>query len=442
MKKNSKRLFGIKAVADYLDTSERNVYRWENDLGLPLRRVADSKGRSIYADIDELELWLKRKNRKKYSKKKLFRNAYIKTAVSFVFIILIIFVVTSFLRKNIFDKKIFPIGASREGNITYIRNIKGEILWSYVSCDLKVEFPWDFHNAFYFIDIDGDRKNEIAARTHEKENDLFSITLFDHDGSILWRKGISNFQTFNNGTLKLSANFIPAVLSVAHSKNGEEFFVVLWRHAARFLSIIAKYDYKGNLKNRYLHVGHLHGFRAHDFDKDGTEEILFTGTNNLLNGEGVFGMLTLESFEGISPPFQVEPEFKDYSFRLANYVPDDPVKGNQLFYIRFKKNGFLQKYQIPHYIFAMIENIESEVIHIRLYPWYLKEEKEYFGFIYVFDNELHLVDVVPNAYLIDKYPSFLKNKEIDISLEELTNFCSKTVFLRKNEDWIPLLMKK
>ena len=56
---NGNRLLGIKAIADYLNISERNVYRWENELGLPLRRVAGSKGRRAYVDLDELEGWMR-----------------------------------------------------------------------------------------------------------------------------------------------------------------------------------------------------------------------------------------------------------------------------------------------------------------------------------------------------------------------------------------------
>ena len=44
---NSKRLIGIKAIADYLEMSPRNVYRWEKELGLPLHRVSGAHGHRV-----------------------------------------------------------------------------------------------------------------------------------------------------------------------------------------------------------------------------------------------------------------------------------------------------------------------------------------------------------------------------------------------------------
>ena len=59
MRNDSKYIYGIKAIADFLNTSERNVYRWEKELELPLRRMAGASGRTVYASVKDLEKWLK-----------------------------------------------------------------------------------------------------------------------------------------------------------------------------------------------------------------------------------------------------------------------------------------------------------------------------------------------------------------------------------------------
>lgn len=55
--------------------------------------------------------------------------------------------------------------------------------------------------------------------------------------------------------------------------------------------MIAKYDLNGHLLNKYIHTGHISFLRSIDMNHDGTDEILFGATNNLLNGEAVLGGL-------------------------------------------------------------------------------------------------------------------------------------------------------
>ena len=49
---------GWKEIADYLGTSPRTVQRWEQEKGLPVRRVPGSSGHSVFADSRELDNWL------------------------------------------------------------------------------------------------------------------------------------------------------------------------------------------------------------------------------------------------------------------------------------------------------------------------------------------------------------------------------------------------
>ena len=74
MNHDSKRLIGIKAIADYLNTSERNIYRWEKELNLPLRRMAGSSGRTVFASIKDLEKWLEYRSNAQAVRKNRYRK--------------------------------------------------------------------------------------------------------------------------------------------------------------------------------------------------------------------------------------------------------------------------------------------------------------------------------------------------------------------------------
>jgi hypothetical protein len=53
------RLESWKEVADYFGRTDRTVKRWEVDRGLPIHRPPGAAKGRIYAEVDELEVWLK-----------------------------------------------------------------------------------------------------------------------------------------------------------------------------------------------------------------------------------------------------------------------------------------------------------------------------------------------------------------------------------------------
>lgn len=439
--KEKTRLIGIKAVADYLKTSDRNIYRWEKELGLPLRRVAGSKGRSVYVDVDELEKWLKNKHSLSLVDKKHLLKILARTSLIFIAIVsiaLIIFLNLSKKNKSetnpgTFNQRLSnPASFSLEGHVIYIKNRRGETIWSFTADDEKEALF--LHKTVDFSDIDRDGMNEVLARTYNSENDTFDLTLFDHEGSILWKQNISNDQIFNG--IKIESDFLPHNVKFVHTGKKLIYIAVNWRHRVRFLSLISTHDHKGKLLNKYVHTGNLSQMKIHDLDGDGKNEIIFSGINNLLNGEGVLGVLPLTGYKGVNPPYRVEPEYSHLAFRLQTYVAANPEIGNQLTYIRFKRTTHLENHQCIN-IIAELDNVDSALVHVILKPWDIKDQKYPPGFEFVFDNELNLLDVIPDAPLLKLYPTFQKNKEIDVSLEELIDVHARNTLRWNNGEWIP-----
>jgi len=189
--------------------------------------------------------------------------------------------------------------------------------------------------------------------------------------------------------------------------------------------------------SKYIHVGHIASFKINDLDSDGNEEIIFSGTNNLLNGEGVVGVLDLTGFKGISPPYQIEPEYNHLANHLRIYVPDNPEKGNQIAYLRFKRTNHLKELQRVH-VFAELDNIDGEVVHVQVNFWSLDFLSQLFGFVYVLDNQFKLKYVFANSAMSKYYPDLLGKKEIEIGLDELVDIYSKSLLRWENGSWIPV----
>jgi len=433
--KNAERIEGIKAIADYLQVDKRTIYRWEQ-LGLPLNRVAGIKGKTVYAYPEELDQWFK--SRRQNSPTDLIsRLSTPSKAVVFVLLIIIVSLGSIFIFNRLLHQKaqLNPMTAGLSGNVIQIKNLNDEILWNDISFESGTNFNWEGYMAVAFCDIDSDGQNEVIMRVYRQEEDHYYISLFDNDGRLIWKKDIKNERRFNT-SLDLRADYYPLEIVVARSKNNQPSFVTHWRHRPRFLSLITRHDLEGNLLNKYNHVGHLGTIMAYDLRGDGDNEIIFSGTNNLLNGEAVLGILPFSSFEGFSPPYQIEPEFEDESYKLRDYVPDNPLPGNQLSYIRFKKTGHLEKYDFSEYHSCQIDHIADENLEVKLYIWNLGDETDNFGFYYTLNPELDILAVIPCAELRDLYPGFVRSGETNFSLEQLTSIYSKIVFKWQDGSWV------
>jgi hypothetical protein len=436
MENQKDRIVGVKAIANYLDISIRNLYRWEKDLGLPLRRISGSKGRSVYILIKDLEEWRKKdKIKTKYSK---LYSKIVRRIAFFILPILLVGAIILILGKSEIDDIPQPTTYTIKGKYISIRDQKGNEIWSYLAnnADINAKILEKEKN-IDFIDLDKDGANEVISSTYETNNDKFYITLFDNDGTLLWERDITSNQKFNG--IRLRSDFRPNNVSFAHSKNGSFYAITCWVHRGRFLSLISNHDHEGNLENIYHHVGNLGSMRIYDLDGDGTDEILFAGTNNLLNGEGVLGVLPLTEFHGISPPNRIGAEYKQLSFKLKTYLAENYEPGNQILYLRFKRTNHLAKYRRKH-AFAGFDNIDDNIIHVKMFPWLIEEQNKniHFGFLYAFNAEFKLNDVISVASLDKLFPESLQRKEVDISFEKMQEIYSKNISRWENGNWIPV----
>ena len=452
-KEDNKRLIGVKEIAKYLNMSVSSVYRWEKNLNLPLHRVADKDGYTVYAEKDELDDWLSSfrpeiVSRPKRVKKRLILLISV-IAIGVISIFLILTVILNqdsdidkrsdlLIKESAVesDKKDRngPEIFTTEGGFVHVKSRNGDLLWSYRMDKEEIEDKY-LVEYMSISDIDRDNYLEIASKTYDTETDRSYLCLFDHDGKEIWRRRIESDQTFSN--MEIGDDFFCAAVKFALSENEETLVISGWRNKVRFLSNIACHDLAGNLLYQYLNIGHLSGFELYDLDDDGVDEIIFAGTNNLLNGEGILGVLPLTGFHGISPPYQIEPEYADFSFRLSIYIPDNPTPSNQLAYIRFKRIKYLQKYQKQH-MKTRILNIDKGILNVELeFSDYGDSPYSRFFFCIVFDRILNLKYVIPIQGISKFYPEALEKGEIDVPLEEFLDVLEANVLRWKDGNWVP-----
>lgn len=443
MGKEGKRIIGIKAIADYLDASERTVFRWEKELGLPLQRVAGTRGSSVFIYVVDLEEWLKNRNQTDKAFTKFSKNHTIFIASVVIVFLIVITALVFFLQIRFSPKKkelLNPISSSIIDNMVFVKDVQGKNIWSYITYNTAVEPEiWWERKSIDFLDVDGDGANEVISREFDPVKKDFFLTMFDNDGAILWKKTVNNQQTYCG--IHLRSNFIPGCTRFTRQNDGQIFVITNWSHEARFLSLITSHNLNGELVHNYVHTGHLRSLEIYDLDNDGSDEILFTGTNNLLNGEGVLGVLNLSDFRGVCPPYQVEPDYKHMEFRLRIYVPDNPEIGNQRLYIRFKRSSLFEEQQ-KTYIFAQLHDIDGDLIHVQLFPWDLQYQNYSCYFEYVFNKNFDFIYVIPDSAMLKAYPEMLIESENNIPISEAVSAFEEVILSWKNGNWVPLLKKQ
>ncbi len=436
MEEEDQRILGIKAIAEYLETSERSVYRWEKELGLPLHRVSGAAGSTVFGYVGELQKWLRKRSSADTARLQSRKNRTL-VIISVSSAILIVIAAAFFFIKNQEILSFFaaenPLTSITSGNIVLVRDHRGKDIWTFIT-SFEVVNPddWWKTKCIDFLDIDGDGANEVVSRVYDMSKDSFFLTLFDNNGKTIWEKTVTNEQTYNG--LLLKSNFLPVWIRFAHGDDGQYFIVAYWRHRARFLSLITSYSLQGELVHKYIHTGHLKSYKIFDWDNDGTDDILFTGTNNLLKGEGILGVLNILDFHGVCPPYRIEPEYGDLAW-LKMYVPDNPERGNQLLYLRFKRNPYFEEKQ-RIYTFAEIQNLEEDLVHVQLFPFDLGHQDLDCSFEYIFDRNFELLHVIPNSAMLRFFPEIAKDSKTDILLSELTEAYSKNVLSYKDGNWI------
>ncbi|MCP2620258.1 hypothetical protein NLC35_03315 [Candidatus Aminicenantes bacterium AC-334-K16] len=434
-----KRIIGLKAIAEYLNTSPRNIYRWEKELGFPLHRVGGSKGRSVFVEVDELEEWLKKTDlsrRAKEKSKKIFSQIRQRPVVIVIFLLLTLIPLFIYLITSHNSTSANPVTYEIFGKMVKLKNYRGETLWSLQAWhELIIKETWDLNHRISLADIDGDGLNEVIASPYHPENNQYTLTLFDHNGKAIWSKTIKVNISFQG--LRFIKDFIPIRNIFCRRQDDSWVIVTAWRHNVRFVSIIMTLTPKGQIINEFINPGHLSRIIVCDLDSDGEKEILFSGTHNLLNGEGVLVVLPLVGYSGITPPNRIEPEYKYRADFLKRYIADNTPLGEPQACLRFRKPPYFKKL-IQTYAFANIESFSENRLSVYFYPWNELPHVTSLGFLFVFDSNLKIMDVIPESLFLHKYNNLsLSNSHLP-TLNELTEAAAKNVLRWVQDHWEPV----
>ena len=451
---DKKRLDGWKEISGYLGRDVRTCQRWEIELELPVYRVKQDSIRSkVFSYTSEIDEWfsLTLKNHNGVGK----RNGIKKWIVMVLLILIMVFVFFG-LFSFIFSKKDYSVSFSDAGSNPVRWDIKGSQIVIY---DVQDHFLWtkNINNStpqesYYFIeqsssatvlwinkqnnrnkiileDIDNDSKNEVLCYFNHEDPKERCITLFDNNGQEIWTRNIEFNQEYQEGRIVNNYCIFKLAFEDINNDNNKE-VIVLWSHVRFFPSIFLIYDLNGKELFRYAHTGILQFFILNSI-KEEERFIFLGGTNNLIGGDAILGVIDNNDLKsGLGPPYDIPNDLRNQDL-MERYIPVEPEKASQKIYIRFKQNEVSRLNGVQWMSVLEVKADKNGImVHVSC------GGKPPCSLYFFFDPNFHLKYVNPSANFKRRYKSLYEEGKIELELEVFLKKCEQDVLFWDGTGWM------
>jgi len=422
------RLDGWKEISSYLRCDVRTCLRWEKDGGLPISRIGnDGKRSKVIAFKTDLDQWLVRKrNQASTTPGRKHIGAKVFLAVLPISIALV------FLVPRIFSRMSNPVKMELIGQTLVAVDTKNAQLWSIpieASGDQAYFYtdpPGGFsakRSRFAFGDTDRDGRNEVAVFLNADNPADRAVTLYDHNGTLLWKREI-RFDTIYAEDPP-GNNFLPVQIQINDVLgDARPEILALWRHSRFQPGVFEIYSVDGTPLFHYEHTGVLQSFVL-QFNGNGerVRGILLGGTNNLLGGDAVLIVLDpLDLRSGLGPPYAISSEFENRNADMRRNLPLNPQRASQKHYFRFPHNEVATNKVLPY--MNVLEILPSKQGYSIQIQYGIADETAYFKF----DSEFRLLDVQAGTDLIRSYNDLLQRGVLHKPLEQFLAERSRDVW--------------
>lgn len=439
------RLDGWKEISAHLRCDVRTCMRWEDEQGLPIHRInQEAKKSKVFAFTAELDAWLRRGRRANGAPHEEKPRSWF--AKSWKIVAAAVGVVAAGLVAVLAlapDPLSGPADFHIQGQTILIVDGRDRILWPieipttadlrplYLSQDLVDDSGKSVlrmaRPKVQFINVDRDRKKEVALFIHHDIPEKRGVALYDHNGVLLWQEDIRYDVEY--ALTRWGNDFLPVQLGAEDiNGDGRPEILALWNHVKQCPSMLQVFSIEGEEIGHYDHTGTFQLFALRHRD-DGSVDILLGGTNNLLDGDGVLVGLDGRNLpDGLGPPYDIPADLKDRAASLASFVPVATKRARQEFYIRFRHNEISRGTE-TFWIWAVGIIATSKQIGATL-------QMANNAFLYYhFSPDLILEDIQPGAEFRHDFPDWQARGIVKGSLESFLERCRRDVLYLDGESW-------
>jgi hypothetical protein len=328
---HNNRLDSWKEIAGYLHRSVRTVQRWEEELGLPVHRLAGKKRDIVYAYPAELDTWLREHSdlvaqeaveledgdteasappdvapvasQPAVTRELAAQPRRISVAMRWAVVVLVIAVGLGWMVVAGRRPQMADVGS--QGRDLVAMDASGKEIWRHrfdfaLSPELRnpinLEAP-DFRR-FAIADVNGDGQAEmlIAAQLLEtnRPTDLYC---FSARGKLLWRYAHERPIQYGQGTFAPPFNFVSFLITPSN-RPGEQHIWAVSSHLPEFPTVVAKLDSQGRVLAEFWHPGHISVLA--EAALDGQRVMLVGATHNEFFS-GTLSVLDYENPQGRAP---------------------------------------------------------------------------------------------------------------------------------------------
>jgi hypothetical protein len=295
-----------KEIASYLGINVRTAQKWEQERGMPVRRLPGGRGR-VEAHIDEIEAW-RRSAVVTPQPGSLWKRIGVAAAGGALTLSIAAYLLAS--------RKASPVQMRIAVNTLIIADAEGRELWHHtfdhpLRPDVAaVREP--SRKRVWFGDLDDDGKIETLFVDMPAEDGSRSEVLicFSEGGSEKWRFNPGRTVRTRSHTFEPPYDVADFVVA-AMGRNRPKTVLVSSSHSMMYPNQIVLLTTDGKMLREYWHSGHLNFVRLADLDNDGVNEIYLGGTSNARKAATLV-VLDPDRFAGTSQEENPDYQFLDF----------------------------------------------------------------------------------------------------------------------------------
>ena len=208
-----------------------------------------------------------------HSLKRIWKRRYSVVSVSLLIVLLAI--IGSLIYGPV-DKN--PVMADFEGEMMYVKNKNGGTIYTEEVGNLVVKIAEGYHDVITFIDIDGDKTNEVLkVRVSADDQSTSALSLLEPDfRDTIWTNELAYEIPYESHPYLFPYKYaIDQMITFDIDKDGDPELIASFNHMPYFMSFIGVFDiHTGNLERFYANPGHVSYLSVFDLDKDDEAEIV------------------------------------------------------------------------------------------------------------------------------------------------------------------------
>lgn len=301
-----------KEIAAFLNVSVRTAQLWEEERGLPVRRLPGVKGR-VYAYLHELVAWREGAAVAQVGTGEAAEEAVPARRRWWLWAAPAAVALAAVLVWYAFRPHGVPSSYRLEGQSLVVRGADGAVLWTHRFPSPPTEW-WEGDASFsrpFIADIDLDGEQELlfpmnSGGAASPANGEFLC--FSASGGEKWRYKLERKVRTGDGKTWAPPFNARLAARVPDARGGPDRLLLLFTHATDCPSAAILVDSRGRMLREYWHAGHFSAVMVDDLMPGGGPEIYLGAISNA-NKTASLIVLDPETFEGAAaeanPKYQI-----------------------------------------------------------------------------------------------------------------------------------------